>query len=36
VEGKGYATLEDNVEALQAKLARFDVDPDPARRLTGW
>jgi hypothetical protein len=36
VEGKVYATLEEKVEAVQAELARLDVDPGRVRRLTGW
>jgi hypothetical protein len=36
VEGKVYATLEEKVDAVQAELARFDVDPERVRRLTGW
>ncbi len=36
VEGKVYATLEKKVEAVEAELARLDVDPERVRRLTGW
>ena len=35
VEGKVYATLDEKVEAVQAELARLDVDPERVRRLTG-
>jgi len=36
VEGRLYATLEDKVVAIEARLAQFDADPASLQRLTGW
>ena len=36
VEGEGYATLDDNLAAVEAFLHELDADPARVRRLCGW
>jgi hypothetical protein len=36
VEGRVYASLEEQVAAIEAELRKWDVDPDRVRRLVGW
>jgi hypothetical protein len=36
VEGNVYATLEDEMEAVGAELARIEASPDRVRKLTDW
>jgi transposase len=36
VEGRVYATLDDKIAAIEARLAAFDADPAALQRLTGW